>query len=204
MYTKAKIYNLALGALLLSRQITDTETDKSNEAKVLNTHYDTALRSTLEDLNLDSTATQINLELIEESPNTLWNFSYKYPTNCAFLRRIQSIVKMDNRSTHIEKRVAIKDGKKCIFTNEMNAIAEYISSDVPISTLSANAGLAVAYKLAMLSAPLITGKGSQKLMEAIQKQYIVIKGDAQEQDRLEGFNFTDPDVESEFVQARTE
>ncbi len=56
----------------------------------------------------------------------------------------------------------------------------------------------------MLSAPLVTGKGSQKLMEAIAARYVVIKADAQEQDRNENFNFQDDDVSSEFVQARTE
>ncbi len=204
MYSKAKIFNLALGALLLSRRIIDTETETGNEVKVLNTHYDVAFRATLEDLDLDSTSTQAVLELIEENPNDLWGFSYKYPTNCAFFRRIQSPVVTDNRSTHIPKRVAIKDGKKCIFTNQVDAVIEYISYDVPLGTLSATAGLAVAYRLAMMASPLVTGKGSKTLMDSIQKMYVMTKAEAQEQDKKENFVFNDPETDSEFVQARIE
>lgn len=204
MYTKAKIFNLALGALLLSRQISDPDTDKSNEAKVLNTHWDLAFTSALEDMDLDSTSTQVTLELIEAAPNLLWLYSYKYPTDCASIRRLQSCVRTDNRSTHIPRRVSTKAGKKVIFTNQEDAILEYISKTVPIETLSANAGLTVAVKLAMLSTPLIVGKGGKALMENLQARYVLVKGEAQEQDQRENFDFVDPEIDSEFVAARIE
>lgn len=202
MYTKAKIYNLALGALLLQRQITNTDTDATNECKVLNTWYDVAFRMVLQDLDLDSTSTQMTLELIEEEPNDLWLFSYKYPSKCAFFRRIQSTSDIDDRETHIPKRIAIKDEQKCIFTNAEDAIAEYISTDVPLSSLSAPAGLCVAYRLASLAAPLVTGKGAKSLQEAIEKKYIITKAEAQEQDARENFNFTDEEIASEWVKER--
>ena len=203
-YTKAKIFNLALGALLLSRRITDTDTETTNEVKILNLHYDTALLATLADLNLDSTSTQVVASLLEEDPNDLWSYSYAYPSDCAFFRRIQTAALSDNRTTHVDKRVAIKGGVKCIFTNQTDAIFEYISTDVPIDTLSATAGLAIAYRLASMSAPLVTGKGAKALMESIEKKYAMIKAEAQEQDRLENFVFVAPETESEFVQARIE
>lgn len=202
MYSKAKIFNIALGALLLSRQITDADTDTSNEAKVLNTHWNTALRSALEDMDLDSTATEVTLELIEEDPTDLWGYAYKYPSNCSFLRRIVSGERMDNRSSHIPKRVAMHDGVKAIFTNEVEAKAEIIPHDFPLGSLSANAGLTIAYKLALLAAPLATGKGAQRLIEAIEKKYAIAKAEAQDQDRRENFNFVDDEIESEFVEER--
>jgi hypothetical protein len=202
MYTKAKIYNLALGALLLQRQVSDPETDKSNEAKVLNTHYDVAFRSTLEDLDLDSTSTSITLELLETDPNTDWRYAYKYPVNCAFLRRIKSVALMDNRTTRIPLRVAIHNSLKTIFTNEASAVAECIVHDLPLTALSATVGLAIAYRLAVLSAPLIVGKGATTLRDSINQKYIVTKAEAQEQDRRENFNFTDDTVGSEFVEER--
>lgn len=203
MYTKASIFNLALGALLLQRQIENPETDRSNECKVLLNHYDTAFRSALQDMDLDSTSSQITAELVEEGPNDLWLYSYKYPSDCVFLRRIQSLADIDNRTTHIPKRVTVKDGQKVVYTNQSEAIFEYISKDVPLSSLSASAGLAIAYRLAILAAPLVTGKGAKTLMEQIKDKYVVAKAEAQEIDRLENFNFVDPSVESEFVEART-
>lgn len=203
-YSKAKIFNLALGALLLQRQISDTDNDASNEAAVLNTHWDAAFNSTLQDMDLDSTSTQAILALIEEDPTDDWGYAYTYPSDCVFLRRIQSSVRIDSRSTHIEKRIAIHEGQKVIFTDQTDAVAEYISNDVPISSLSASVGLAIAYQLAILSSPLIVGKGAQKLRDDLEKRYIVLKADAQKQDRAENFNFVDEDIDSEFVQARTE
>jgi hypothetical protein len=204
MYTKAEIFNLALGALLLNRRVDNPDTDPSNEAKVLLSHYDVAFRSTLEDLNLDSTASQVALELLEEDPNKLWKFAYKYPNDCIFLRRIQTCRRRDDRYSRIRLKTGIHDGEKVIFTDEEEAIAEYISKDIPLSTLSPTAGLCVAYKLASLSSPLITGKGADRLRQSIMESYVMYKIEAQEQDRNENLILEHEWEESEFVKARME
>lgn len=203
MHSKTGIFNLALGALLLSRQITDADTDNSNEAKVLRLHYDIAFNATLEDLDLDSTSSQMDLELIQEEPNTLWLFAYKYPSDCASLRRIQSCVRKDNDETYIDKAVRMLDGQKCIFTNEENAIVEFISSTIEINSLSAMAGLCVAYRLASLAAALNVGKGAQRLQADIMQKYVMSKTEAQEKDKRENYQPNDPYTESEFVRERT-
>lgn len=211
MFTKAKIFNLALGALLLQRQIANTETDTSNEGKVLQTHWDMALHATLEDLDLDSTSCQKTLELVatfdpanDDPVVSQWYYAYKYPSNCAFFRRVQSAVLMDNRTTHIPKRIGMYGSQKVIFTNEASAIGEYIQSDFPFSSLSASAAMALAHRLARLSAPLITGKGAQRLVLDIEKNYAVWKAQAQARDERENFNFVEDSVQSEFVEARLE
>lgn len=204
MFTKAKFFNLALGALLLQRQISQPETDQSNEAKVLNTFYDIAWRGSLADMDLDSTSSQIMLQLLAVDPIHAWKYAYKYPENCAFFRRIQSCVRTDSRQTHIPKRVAIYKGQKVILTNQINAIAEFIPSDFPLSSLAANAGLAISYRLAVLAAPLATGKGAQRLIEAIEKKYVIAKTEAQQQDERENFSFESEATMSEFVAARLE
>jgi len=201
-YSKVKIFNLALSALNLTREISDAEGDNSNEARVLRLNYDIAFAATMEDLDLDGISSQKDLELIEEDPNELWGYSYKYPTDCVYLRRIQSCAVTDDRSTFIKRRVAVIDGQKVILTNEYMAIAEYISSDIPLSALSSNAGLCVAYRLAMLAAPLITGKSANTLKKDIKVQYDLFAGDAKEHDHLENQNFEEPEVMSEFVRER--
>ena len=207
MYTKEKIFNLALGALLLQRQINNAETEKSNEANVLRSHWEVALFSTLEDLDLDETSSPVPLELIDVYPNAQWNFVYKYPTNCAFFRRVQSCFVMDNRTTHISKRVGVytKDGLtlKAIFTNKENAVGECVMKDIPLSILSANAGIAVYLKLAMLSSALVVGKGAARLIKDIETRYVIAKSKAQEKDSRENFNFESDALQSEFVEART-
>lgn len=202
MLTKEKIFNLALSALLLSRQVTNAAQDASSEAKILNTHWDTAFLATLSDLDLDSTSTQGMLELLAEHPLPHWHWAYKYPQKCAFFRRIRSHAVIDNKRTHIPKRVAIWEGQKVIFTNHHKAIAEYISTDVPITSLTATAGLCIAYRLAWLSAPLTTGKGAVKLIADIEKKYVATKAEAQAQDERENFCFQEESTMSEFVEDR--
>lgn len=201
-FTKPKIYNLALSALLLSREVSDVETDKTNEVRILNTHYDIAIESTLQDLDLDSLSTPITLELLANLTDEPWDFVYKYPTNCVFLRRIKSLQITDNRRTHISKRTGLFEGQKAIFTNQENAVGECIPKDVPLSALSPMAGMAIAYSLAQLSAPLLVGKGAKRLRDSINQFYITAKGEAQETDSLENFNYEDDGLRSEWVETR--
>lgn len=202
-YTKVQVYNLALSALLLNREVVDTTTDKSNEVRVFNIHWNAAFETTLQDLDLDSLSTPITLELIEEvTDGGPWRFAYRYPSNCAFFRRIKSCAVTDTPSTHIPKRVSIYKGEKAIFTNQEEAVAECIPNDVPLTALSSPAALAVAYKLAELSAPLCVGKGAKALAQEISQKYLVAKGEAQEHDAAENFIFEEDHVRSEFVQVR--
>ena len=203
-FSKTEIFNLATSALLLSREINNADTDESNEARVLNLHWNIAFSSTLQELDLDSLSKPVTLEKIENNPdtNSPWAIIYYYPNNCAFLRRLQSRAVTDNKFTHIAKRTGIYNGFKAIYTNEDSAVAEIIPTDIDLKLLSPMAAMAVAYKLANLSAPLITGKGAKTLRESLSDTFKIYKTEAQEQDKLENFNFEEPYVRSEFVQER--
>jgi hypothetical protein len=202
-YTRVQVYNLSLSILLLSREVADYLTDDTEEVRVLNTHWDIALESVLQDLDLDSTSEPITLELIETLPTDhLWTYSYKYPTNCAFFRRIESVAVMDIPSTHIAKRVTVRNGVKVIFTNEAQAIAECIPKDILIESLSSMTIMCVAQRLAELSAPLLVGKGAKTLRKEIRDAYVVSKLEAQETDARENFNYSTDAQHSEWVQER--
>lgn len=210
-FTKTKIYNLALSALLLADQVSNADTDESNNINVLNTFWDIALESTLQDLDLDGLSEPITLLLLAnlkdeadaaydyDSP---WDYVYKYPTNCALLRRLESNVATDNRYSHISKATGQFDSQKAIFTNQYQAIGKCIPKDVPLESFNAMAGMALAYKLAFLSAPLIVGKGAKALRKDIKEEYVFAKLESQETDKLENFNYEDEWTRSEFVAER--
>lgn len=212
VFTKAKIMNLALQALLLSRQIIDPNSDKSNEAKVLNEAFDVAFKSALVDMDLDSTSSQSVLELIHDftkdappangQPGPQWNYAYKYPQNCVFFRKVVSCNVIDDKSTHIPKRILIWNAKKVIMTNEANALGEFIATDFPLQTLSAQGGLTIALRLAYMAAPLIVGKGAKQLMNEIGNRYLASKAEAQALDERESFSFQHDSNLSEFVKDR--
>lgn len=202
-FSKTTAYNLALSALLLAKQVDNADSDTSNETKIFNLHWDIALATTLQDLDLDSTSQDIALELLHTlDDNGPYEFVYKYPTNCAFLRKLKTQFLTDVRSTHISKSTGIYLGDKVIFTNEFDAIAQCIPKDLPFDTIGPSALLAIAYKLAFLSAPLIVGKGAKRLRETIMVDYVLAKGEAQETDRFENFNYESDEQRSEFVEAR--
>lgn len=203
MYNQVDIFNIALGALLLNKVIVDVESDTSKENKTLKQFYQIALAQTLQDLDLDGTSSRAELELIEEDPNDEWLYAYKYPTKCRFFRRIVSGNRKDNRATSIPRARGVLNGVSVIYTNQPDAIGEYIASDVGLQHLNSNAGLALGYKLAFLASAMIVGKGALKIKQDVLNMYTMFKMEAQEQDRLEGETFEDPAVDSEFVQART-
>lgn len=212
MYTKAEIYNLALGALLLTKRISDVDTDTSAECVTLNVHWPTALRNALIDLDLDAVSTRVQLELIKECPVPDWKYAYKYPTNCTLFRRVMPICHnggtsyhhnhKDIRSNQVKRQIANYMNQKVIFCNKEQAWGEFIPTDMSLNLLSGPAALAIAYKLAQLAAPLISGKGAAALRKEIQNSYVLVRAEAMQHDRMENATFDEEWVESEFVQAR--
>lgn len=200
--TKETVYNLTLSALLLNKEVIEVSTDKTNEVSVLNKFYDIALQSTLEDLDLTSLSEPITLELIAELSEGPWTYVYKYPTNCAFLRRLESGQPTDNKTTHIPKRTGLYQGQAAIYTDEYDAVADCIPFDVPLGALSSMATLALSFSLASLCAPLLTGKGAKRLKDSLDARYVVAKTQAQAKDARENFNYEADWIRSEFVEAR--
>jgi hypothetical protein len=206
VFTKAKLFNLALNHLLLQRQIVDTVNDRSNECKVLNSVWDVALRMTLEDMDLDSTSQPYTLALLDNDYSDEWQYVYTYPAEAVFVRRLRDpncLTTKDNRYSQIPKRIGIyTTGVKAIFTNQVDAVAEVIRYDMALTALSASAGLPISFRLAILSSPLITGKGADRLLRTLEQRYVEAKAQAQALDQRENFNFDVESIESEFVAER--
>lgn len=201
--SKTKIFNLALSHLLLSRQVSETETDTvSNEVRVLNTFWPNALAITLQELDLDSLSEPITLELLEELNEGPWSFVYKYPIRCAYLRRIDSGFRIDNESTQIAKRIGIRNGQKVIFTNQEKAVAECVPGDINLEYLPPSAEMALSYQLAHLSSSLITGKGAARLKQELYANYVLHRENAKSIDSLENKTFYEPYEISSFVNTR--
>lgn len=203
MATKETIFNLTLSKLLLAREVTNATTDTSREVKILNTHWDSALRMTLKDLNLSTLAIEFDLELIESINNDgPYLYAYKYPTECVLLRRIVSGYAVDTRYTSILKKVTQYEGQKAILTSKVNAQAEIQSKNIPLSAIGPEAENALACQLGILAAPLLVGKGAKALKESLLQEYVIHKGEAQEGDMNENYNPEEEALESEFVAAR--
>lgn len=201
---KTNLYNLALNALLIQYKIANAESDRSVQKSILDNFFLDALKITLQELDLDSTASIKRLELIEEDPITAWLYAYKYPTDAVFIRRIYSGNVSDNESNRIKFRTAYFNNEKVIFTNQHQAEVEYISKDVDIDSLPSNAKLAIAHMLAFLATPLqVNSKNAVALRKQILENYDRFKGNAKKVDEEENFQFDQESEISSFVRART-
>lgn len=202
MLSKPEIFNLALSALYLTKEITDAEGDPSKEARSLRAKFPIAFAKTIEDLDLNATSSFVQLELVLEEPNDLWGYAYKYPSNCAFFRRIKSCERIDNEDTKIPHETGYLNGQRVIYTNQWRAIGQYIPKDVSLAALNPSACTALAYMLAWYCPNLIVGKGSQRIRAEVLEMYRVFKSEAQEHDYRENERYFNPYEESSFVRER--
>jgi hypothetical protein len=202
MWDKTKIFNLALSALFLQKRISNSETDTSTEALTLNNLWDTSFQIMLQEMDLDSTAMTADLELLEVDPNEDWTYAYRYPVNCAFLRRIESGVITDDEETSVDRKVQMLDGVKVIFTDKQNARAEFIPYDINIGDLNAEAVLCISLRLAQSAAPLIVGKNSENVIRSIEMRYEKAIIEAKRKDASETSIYQPEWMRSTLVKAR--
>lgn len=201
MVDKVVIYNIALDALLIDYQTTDPDNDKHKAVKSLRSKYSLALSKTLSDMDLTKSATRYKLELTNKT-HPHWQYVYKYPSNCAKLRRIVSSFPVDNFDSRVPFATETIDGVDMVCTNQPEAWAEIQSTTINLSVLNPSAALAIGYMMAYLSSALITGKSARQLKQSIRDEYIIHKSEAMEDDQLENVDFTTDEFKSEFVQAR--
>ena len=204
MFNKTKIFNLALNALLLTKEVTNADTDDSTEAGTLRKLWDVAVGSFLEESNLDEISETVKLVLVANNPNSKWLYAYRYPTDCVYLRRIDTELIKDSKTTQVIRKTGKYNGEKVIFTNKEAAYAEVIRTEEEfLECLSNNAALALAHKLAYLSTPLIAqSTDPSKLKKSLDDEYQKFKSLAEAKDFKENFNYDTPEEESEISQAR--
>lgn len=171
MASKVNIVNMAISHLAISKTVMNLETDDGQEAKVARLFYDTARKATLRDFPWPFATRIITAGLIEEEPNTEWGFSYRYPTDCVYLRRILSGLRNDSRQTRSPYRIASDTSGKLIFTDQEDAEIEYtVNTDDP-QFYPEDFTLAFSYYLAHLMAPRLTGGDQFKLGEKALELY---------------------------------
>ena len=202
MFSKTRIFNLSLNALLLSAQVKEADTDQSTVAKTLRQFYDLSFNGALIDMDLDSTSDSIILVLKESLPNTRWDFVYEFPTRAVHLRRIESIHRRDDEQTFIAKKVSIHLGKPSIFTDQVDACGEFIVNDMDLNSMPENVGETIALRLAINAATLLVGKGAKSLKQTLKEDYVVSKSEAQEQDRNQNLNMQTDEQRSSWVKER--
>lgn len=198
---KTVISNMALSHLGSSKNISNLDTDRSEEGKACRTFFDKAVDIVLRDFAHPFSTSIAALSLIQQTPNNEWNYEYQYPSNCMMFRKIQSGNRTDSRQTRVPHRVVkASTGGKAILTDEQNAIAEWTHRETDYTLWPMDAILALSYLLAWLISPRITAGDPFNLGQAARDNYFLMKSEAEGNALNE--NQPDEDPDSEFITAR--
>ena len=203
MATKTQISNMAISHLGVGKEISNLDTERSEEAAACRRFYDVARDDVLREYPWSFATVIQPLALIEDlstDDTEEYNFSYRYPADCIQLVRIKSGDRNDSHQSRVRYQIIQNPAGKIILTDYSLAEAEYIQRVDNPSFYSAGFTLALSYKLAELIAPRLSQGdpfgARQAAMQMYEQQISKVKADTANQ--------MQPDVlpESEFVRGR--
>lgn len=200
MASKTEIVNISLSHLAVGKEISNFDTDKSEEARTARRLYNLALERTLTDVPWPFITRIAALALVEENPNDEYDYSYRYPTDCLYVRRILSGIRNDNRQSRVPYRILSDSQGTLIYTDMEDAKMEYSVSGVSTQFYPPPVIMAFSLYLAHLMAPRVTGGDPFKLgaralgLYDVEINNAIVKAFNEEQ--------TEEPPESEFIRDR--
>lgn len=155
MASSTDIANFALSHIGTAKEISDLDSDTSQEGKVCRRYYETARDEMLRDFSWPFATAFATLSLVDEDPTEEWSFSYRYPSDCLFVRRIVSGDRNDTRQSRIAYRIVQDATGLLIYTDEEDAEIEYTVRLTVTGRFPADFVMALSYRLAAYIAPRI-------------------------------------------------
>jgi hypothetical protein len=173
MASKTDICNLALSHLGQGKEISDIDTEQSQEASACRRFINDALDATLIDHDWSFATRFETLGLITASPTSEWGYSYRYPSDCLKVRRILSGLRQDSESSKIPFKIIQDDAGKVIYTDQANAEVEKTVTISDPEYFTAQFSLALSFRLAAYISPRITGGDPFKMKSEMLAQYAI-------------------------------
>jgi hypothetical protein len=186
------------------KEISDIDTESSEEAKACRRYYETALKSTLRDFNWSFARRVVALGLVEDMSSQSteeFTYSYRYPSDAVKIRRIKSGMRNDTRQSRSVFWVTSDDTGRLIYSNEENAEAEYTKHITDTLLYPDDFTLAFSYKLAALIAPRLSSGDLFGMKDKMQRYYEIEISTAESNGLNEDQDDELPD--SEFVRVRS-
>lgn len=199
-YTKTEICNMALGHLGVQAVIANLDTDQSAEARALRVFYELARVKSLEDKDWGFARRYATLNLVAETPNINFNYSYRYPSNALVIRRILSGLRNDHRNSRVSYDISSDSTGKLILTDMEQAQIIYTYNVDNLALFSASYVLAFSIQLAIMIAPKLTAGDQFQKVPQLEGMYTKALNQAVILDANE--EQKDPEPESELTFAR--
>jgi hypothetical protein len=165
--SKTVIANLALSHAGSSKEIADFEepSEKSQEAKACRRFFSQVQDELLRGFVWPFATKIRSLSLVEEDPNEEWAFSYQYPSDCLFARRILSGTRNETRQTRVPYRIVQGDTGLLLYTDAEDATLEYTLRSEDVLRWPPDFVQAFAFRLAAYIMPRVTGGDPFKLTD---------------------------------------
>jgi hypothetical protein len=169
MASKTQVCNFALSHLGVGKRITDIDSESSLEADTCNLFYDDALDLVLREFEWPFATKIVTLGLVQENPTDEWAFSYRYPSDCLYLRRILSGRRNDSRQSQTPYRLYQDDAGSLIYTDMADARVEYTVRVTDVDRFPVDFKMSFSYFLASLIAPsIVHGSGDKIITRMLQ------------------------------------
>ena len=173
MASKTDIFNMAISHLGVSKEIANGDTENSKEASACRRFYDLARQATLKDIVWPFASKYATLNLIEENPNDDWSYSYRYPSDCLFFRKILSGVRDDTEASKIAYEISQDASGLIILTDLEDATCKYTVDVEDETYFQPDFVMAISYRLAYYIAPRITAGDPFNLGQKAMTNYTI-------------------------------
>lgn len=195
-----EIANLTLGHIGVNKEISDIVSENSREAKAIRRFWDVCLEQVLRDHPFGFQSKIQTLNLVEEDPNTDWLYSYRYPSDCLFVRKLLSGVNVTTPVDPIPYKLSKDSTARLILTNQQDAVAEYTSKEIDYDNIPSDFKMAFSFRLAVYVCPSLAAGEAFKIKGDLMNSYLLEISKAEANSINEESN--DPDVDSEFIRSR--
>ncbi|MCB1712603.1 MAG: hypothetical protein KDH96_09080 [Candidatus Riesia sp.] len=200
MSSKTEISNIALSHLGIGKEISNLDTERSDEANACRRFYTICKETVLRDHDWPFAKKNILLSLIEENPTSEWAYSYTYPPDCLMIRKILSGIRTDTRQSRVEFQIAYGDSSAIVLCDLDEAEAQYTVNVSDSNRFPSDFVMCMSHKLAAMIAPRLTAGDPFKLgikNEQMYQMYLKISAaNAYNEEQLP------QEVESSFVRYR--
>lgn len=199
-FSETEIANFALAHLGVSKPITNIVTERSKEAMACKLFYDISRNEMMREFPWPFSTRFVDLALVGTAPTTEWGYSYRYPSDCACLRRIMSGNRNDSVDSRIPYRLGNDTNGELIFTDMADASVEYTHNITDPLLFSADFIAALSLRLAAYIAPQLTSGDPFKIGPRAERFYMLSIAKAQSSAVNEEQRDRTP--ESEFILGR--
>lgn len=200
MASTTSIGNLSIAHLGVGKDISNLDTDTTEEAKTIRRFYDIALERMFRDFMWPFASKTYTLNLVASAPTSEWAYSYRYPPDCFFFRRICSGNRNDTYQSRVPYRIFSDSSGLLIYTDQVTAVCEYTIKVTDTTLFPSDFTMAFSYLLAYYISPRVAGVDAANLRQEMLQKYMfeleLARSSAYNEEQV------DQEVDSEWIRGR--